>query len=98
MTSDATRFINLELNSIEIINTNDIAQIEFKGTGASTFEGIIFGSLAGGLAGNVLSKPSTGESGHWKIIPISVGVLVGGFVGLIYSIIYPGSTTIYFNN
>lgn len=97
MMNDTTSFINLRFNSIEKINTNDISQIEFKGTGASGIQGFLFGGLAGGLVTNYLSNPATGEAGHWKIVPISIGIIVGGLIGIIYSIVNPSITTIIIN-
>ena len=91
---DTTRFINLEFNSLGKINTTDISQIEFEGTISSPFEGFILGGLAGGVVANFLSNPATGESGHWKIIPISIGIVIGGLIGIIYSIYYAGNLKI----
>lgn len=91
---DSTSFFNLGFNYLEKVKTNDISQIEFKGTGASGIQGFLFGGLAGGLVANVLSNPAIGEAGNWKIVPISIGIVVGGFIGIIYSIINPGNTTI----
>lgn len=92
--NDTTSFINLGFNYLEKVNTNDISQIEFMGTGASGIQGFLIGGVAGGLVANVLSNPAIGEAGNWKIIPISIGIVVGGFIGIIYSIIKPGNTTI----
>ena len=95
MMNDTTSFINLRFNSIEKINTNDISQIEFKGTGASGIQGFLFGGLTGGLAANILSNPATGEGGYLgKVISISACILVGGLIGIIYSISNPGKTKI----
>lgn len=94
--NDTTGFINLESKSFERINTENISQIEFEGTGASGIQGFMFGGIAGGFLANYLTNPASGEGKHLgKIIFISSGVLVGGLIGIIYSIINPGNTTIF---
>ena len=97
LSNDSTSFINLESNSIEKICTDDISQIEFEETSVSRVQGFLFGGLAGGLVTNYLSNPATGEAGHWKIVPISIGIIVGGLIGIIYSIVNPSITTIIIN-
>ncbi len=95
MVNDTTSFINLELNSIEKINTNDISQIEFEGTGSSTFEGVLFGGLAGGLVANILSNPvDSSHARQGKAIYLLLGIAGGSIIGIIYSIMNPSNTTI----
>ena len=96
LSNDSTSFINLESNSIEKICTDDISQIEFEETSVSRVQGFLFGGLTGGLAANILSNPATGEGGYLgKVISISACILVGGLIGIIYSIVNPSNTTIF---
>ena len=93
--NDTTSFTDLEFNSLKKINTNNISKIEFRGTGSSTFEGLLFGGLAGGLVANILSNPAPGEAVQGKAIYLLLGVAGGAIIGIIYSIINPSNTTIF---
>lgn len=95
LANDSTSFFNIELDSFEKISTDNISQIEFEGTIASGIQGFLFGGLAGGLTANILSNPATGEGWYLgKVIYMSIGILVGGLIGIIYSTSNPGKTKI----
>lgn len=94
MDIDTTSFFNLESKIFEKIGTDDIYKIEFTGTGTSNFEGLLFGGLAGGIVANILSNPLYGEAKQGKAIYILLGAIGGAIVGLLYTIINPGNTTI----
>lgn len=95
---DSTSFINTLTGRLNKIPTANISKISFEGTGSSGFEGILFGGLVGGLTATLLTSSSTGDAANWRVVPISIGIGVGSLVGIIYSLIYPGSTVIFIKN
>ncbi|MBU2493639.1 MAG: hypothetical protein KJ571_13515 [Bacteroidetes bacterium] len=94
ISDDYTTFINLSSNTLKKINTRDIVQIKFDGTGTEGFEGFLFGALAG--AGiSVLLIPQNGE-GPGTLLVIAGLIAVGSIVGLIFSTSTDITTTIDF--
>jgi len=97
MTIDTTSFYDLDLNQFEKINTENITKIEFPGTGTGTLEGLMFGGLAGGVIANILSNPVVGtHAREGKAIYLMLGIAGGAIIGILYNILYPSNTTIYF--
>lgn len=92
---DSTSFYNISANSKQILATNQISEIRFKGTGTSVFEGFLFGGIAGGILGNIISNPSS--PGLEKAGSVVGGILAGGILGILVSIIYPNYTIITFD-
>lgn len=92
--NDTLRFYDLKNKKMKVISMDNIVEIKYLGTGSSVFEGFLFGGIAGGVFGNILSKPS--KPGIEKGFSVILGVLIGGTLGIIYSLVSPPSTVISF--
>lgn len=93
--ADSTSFYDVSKTSQQVLPTNHITEIRFKGTGSSVFEGFLFGGIAGGILGNIISNPSS--PGLEKAISILGGIGIGGIIGILVSLINPSYTIIILN-
>lgn len=94
MMMDSTSFYIIEKDITEKFATSELTEIRIGESGVSIFEGFLFGGIAGGTIGNIISNPSS--PGGEKALSVLGGIGVGGLIGILVAIIDPGYTIITF--